>query len=179
MSLVLPVLHVLNPRLLNPLSRRTKIVLGVVTALGIGTAIFFSTRRAAAASSAQTAFTVSADCMQITVLDESAARSAAAAAALVVRPSPNDNALEVAIAALEVALPQCDWREVPADRTFIHGGSRYRWSQIEELLADRTLAELSQFASAGPAFVASPVPRLLSWLIYPPPPVIIDPPLGP
>lgn len=176
MSLALPILHVFNPRMLNPLSRRTKIVLGVVTALGVGATIFFTTRRAAAASSAKSAFSVSPDCMEIVVVDESAARAAATAAALVVRPTPSDNALAVAISALSVALPQCDWSEIPPDRTFVHGTSRYRWSQIEDLLGDKTVAQLSQMASAGPSFVASPVPRLVNWLLYPP--FIIDPPRG-
>lgn len=165
----------INPfRSWNPVSTRTKVILLSSVVIGVGVTVFLSTRRAAAASQAAVAFSVSPDCMRIEIKDEGLAKGAAAAAAIVVHPSPGDPALNAAREVLSVVLPQCDWMvEIPPDRTFVHGSSSYTWAQIEALLGSRTVGELSDLVGSQNQLVASPVPRLFSWLLFvqlPPPP---------
>lgn len=163
----------------NP-SRGTWITLGALAALGIGGVVFFSTRRAAATNAAQKGFTVSDDCMTITVVNETEVRNAATAAGLIVHPLPSDPALPAALAMLQLLIPQCDWSPPPPDRTFVHGSSRYTIEQIEDMVGDRTIAELTELVSqgAGPSFASSPpLPKLLGWVLNPAPVVVIDPPL--
>lgn len=148
----------------NP-SRTTWLTLGILTTIGIGTAAFFLSGKAAAATAATQAFQISADCSTITIVDEAAAKGAATAAALVVRPLPSDPALEAAIEALAIAMPQCDWNEIPDDRTFVHRGTRYTWAQLSALLEGKTVGDLTGLVGAGPGFVSSGVPLLLQWLL--------------
>ncbi len=159
----------------NP-SRTTWLVLGTLAAVGIGSGVFFATRRAAAASAAKKAFSVSSDCMTITVTNETEVRNAATAAALVVHPLPSDAALPAALQMLQLVLPECDWASPPPDRTFVHGGSRYTWDQIEDLLEGRSVGELTELVGqGGGVIVTQPIPRLISWLLNPPPPIIFEP----
>jgi len=153
-----------HPAIVNP-SRTTWVTLGVLAAVGIGVVAFFSTRKAAAASAGAVAFQVNADCSTIAVVDEAAAKGAATAAALVVRPLPGDDALDAATQLLAIAVPQCDWLFVPDDRTFVHRGSRYTWAEVRGLLEGKTVGELTDMVGAGPAFVSSGVPLLVQWLL--------------
>ena len=155
----------------NPLSTRSKVVLGSALAIGIGATIFFKTRRAAAASQGAKAFTVSDDCKTITVIDEAAARTAAIAASLVVRPSPGDPAIEAARDVLVVVFPACGWTTIPSDLQFVHGGHTYSWAEITAAIGDRTVGELTQLVGATPALNAGELPRLLQWMLFGQPPV--------
>ncbi len=144
----------------NP-SRTTWFVLGTLVAVGTGVTIFFSTRKAAAASAGKKAFTVSADCSQVTIVDESAAKGAATAAALAVRPSPSAPALQAAKDALRVAIPQCDWTNPPANRRFTMNGQSTTWAEIEQVLAGKTVGELTSLVAA-----TSQGPLLPAWVYW-------------
>jgi hypothetical protein len=163
----------------NPWSTTTKVLVGAAVVVGIGGVVFFSTRRAAAAKGAAQAFTVSPDCMTITVVDDQAAKGAATAAALAVRPGPDEPAIDAIRQIFAVLLPQCDWANVPPDRSIVHGTVRWTWSQLEASLAGKTVSELRSFVGAGPAFVATPIPRLVDWMLRPLPPAVAKPLLNP
>lgn len=154
----------------NP-STATKVLIGTAIALGIGTTIFFKTRRAAAASQGAKAFEVSDDCMTIKVVDESAAKAAALAASLVVRPKPSDPALGAVRNLMVVVFPECGWTTIPNDLTFIHGFNSYTWLELSNRIGDRTVGELTQLVGADPTITSSELPRLVQWLLSAPPAV--------
>lgn len=158
----------------NP-SRTTWVILGTLAAVGIGSGVFLATRRAVAAN-AKYGFSVSPDCMTITVIDEKIVRSTATGAALLVHPLPSDPALDTALQMLKLVLPQCDWSDPPPERTFVHAGSRYTWDQIEDLLEGRSVGDLTELVGQGAGVVVTqPIPRLISWLLKPPSPLIFEP----
>lgn len=156
-----------QPRTLieNP-SRATWWVIGIATATVIGAVVFFKTRKAAAATAGAKAFSASGDCNTITVVDESAARAAAAAAAIAVHPSPGDSALEAAKAALRIVVPSCDWSTPPPGRRFVFGSESTTWSQIESMLAGKTVAEITQLVGG---YDDAQAPSFIIWLLSLPP----------
>lgn len=162
----------------NP-SKTVTWILGIAGAVLVGAIVFGRTRRAAAASSGSRAFEVSADCQTIRVVSEAEARAAATAAAIVVHPSASSPALPVLQQALAVAIPQCDWQDVPPDRTFIHNGAHYTWQEIETLIGTRTLGQLTELVGQAqgiarqlpPQLSAIALPPLLLWMLLAPVPV--------
>lgn len=151
----------------NP-TAATWVILGSVLAVGIGVLVFFSTRKAAAASSGASAFAVSADCSTITVKSEADARAAGTAAALAVRPSLSDSALGALKKALTIVIPSCEWSRPPGDRAFVLGADRIRWSEIESILAGKTVGDLTQMVGTPEPGFALPTPTgatLPPWLL--------------
>jgi hypothetical protein len=151
----------------NP-STATWVILGSVLAVGVGVLVFFSTRKAAAASSGASAFSISGDCQTITVRSESDARTAGTAAALAVRPALSDPALGALKQALAIVIPGCDWTNPPADRAFVMGADRIEWSQIETILAGKTVGDLTQLMGVPEPGFEVPTPAgasLPGWLV--------------
>jgi hypothetical protein len=118
-------------------------ILVIMGAAFFGAAAFLFTRKAAAKEKAQEAFIVDQDCGSFLVVDDAKAKSAIIAAAIAVAPSPDSNALGALKAILAFMFPQCLWDDPPDGRTFIRGnGQSLRWIDIENLIGDKTVAEL-------------------------------------
>lgn len=122
---------------------------------------FLLTRKAAAKAKAKEAFTVDGNCGGILVLDEEKAKSALLAAAIAVAPTPDSSAIATLRQILAFMFPQCVWEPVPPDRTFIHGAQSLKWSDIEALVGDRTVAELRELLESSGLQAATPQ----SWFV--------------
>jgi len=156
--------HVILRRFENP-SRGTKIALGIALAVIAGGAVYFSTRRTAAASEAARAFSVTPGCSSIKIVDEGAARASVTAAAIVVHPAPGDSAVAAAQEILAVLFPSCEWSTIPDDREFIHGGQSYSWGDLKPLLVGRTVGEVTSMVTGGMQSSSSPLPSFFSWIL--------------
>ena len=81
--------------------KTSSMIVGLTAAAFVGAAVFLATRPAAAKAAAEDAFTVSADCSTITISDMEKANSAAKSIGLIVKPTPDSDALETLKASLE------------------------------------------------------------------------------
>lgn len=91
----------------------TIIILGSVAAIGIGAAVFLSTREAAASEKAKKAFEIDKDCSVIRVVDEAAFQAAVRDAALASYNGTDEQAdvlLDRALSVLLKEFPQCPER---------------------------------------------------------------------
>lgn len=147
--------------------KTSNLIIGVMAVGLVGAGVFFFTREAAAGSKAAKAFSVSADCNTIRILDEQLAQEAATAAAISLAPSGDSSALTVVKEALAIMLPQCSWDDPPATRAFVDkAGNSTSWAMIEDFIgSETTVSQLKDrlLAEAGlqGAVVVPPLMRQL------------------
>lgn len=85
-----------------------KIILGITVAAAVGIAMFFGTRRAAAASAAAKGFEIDDGCERITLVDQQQAEKAIRDAALVAYRGLKEPAIDLLNRVLGAMFPQCN-----------------------------------------------------------------------
>lgn len=123
-------------------------VVGLGLAVGIGAAVFFGTRKAAAADAGAKAFRVDPGCKKVETLDLDAAKAAVQAAVMAELRSKDEKAIDFLERTIKLVIG-C----TPTDETMFVGlpGSAggLSWGSLRTMVGDRTVAELAQLAAEG------------------------------
>lgn len=151
-----------------------QLLVGGVLVAGVGAAVFFATRRAAAADAGKRAFRVDAGCTKVETLDVDAAKAAVNAAALAEFRSKDERAIDFFARVVKIVIG-C----TPNDATMFVGvpgvGGGLSWGSLRSMVGDKTVAEIGTEIAAGGMQMAmahghAPSPRpdlsqIAEWLV--------------
>lgn len=150
----------------------------------VGGAVFIFSREAVAKEAGKKAFRVNAECTEVEVIDEEAAKQALVAAATLHFRGMDQHAIDLIVRALGQAIPQCpinDYMKISGIPGVPFGVTV---GQVRAIVGDKTLEEVQDLAAQGglpgipglegaavgppgsdQASDINPVVALLAWLL--------------